>query len=115
MRPISSCPNSNCREIPKSVIMTGSYPQVALDAVEITGDICSRERVDDPAVFYHVVAVRQLGGETEVLLHEKHRKPALFELADHDSDLLHYYRGQPFGRFVEQQHVGAGSQDTCDR
>src|SRR6478735_4404460 len=115
MRPISSCPKSNWGEIPRSVIMTDSYPQVALDAVEITGHIGSRERVDDPAMLYHVVTVRQLGGKAEVLLHEKDRESALFELADHHSDLLHDHRGQSFGRLVEQQEIGAGPQDACDR
>ena len=66
-------------------------------------------------MIHHVVTVGDGGREAEVLLHQQHREAALLDLADGAADLLHDHRRQPFGRLVEQQHLGPGAQDARDR
>src|SRR5512143_2283252 len=51
--------------------------QVALQLVHALLERVAREGVDDAPVLHDVVAVGQLRGDPEVLLHQDHREPLL--------------------------------------
>src|ERR1041385_6340975 len=70
------------------------------------------DHVDDLAALHHIVAVRDGGGETEILVDQKAGEAFGFEALGCGADLLNDHGGQTFGWLVQQQQPRAGAQDA---
>src|SRR5436190_10823697 len=92
-----------------------SNPEIFVQLVLVLRQFRVAERIHHPAVLDDVMAVRDRRGEAEILFDQQHGKTLCLQRADQIADLLHDDRGEPLGRFVEQQQAGAGAQDATDR
>src|SRR5262245_17282203 len=77
--------------------------EIVVQLVDICVQFGIGELVDDTPMFHHVVAVRNGGGETEILFHQQNGKALLLERANGLSNLLDNDRGKPFRRLIKQQ------------
>src|SRR5690606_32607209 len=88
--------------------------QMRAQALLVHANVDRFEAIDHATLFHEVVTLGERRREAEVLLDEKQRQAALAELADGALDLLDDYWGQTFSRFVEQNQLRAGPQDSRD-
>src|SRR5262249_12334318 len=72
------------------------------------------DHVDYPAVLHHEMAVRNGGGEAEVLLHQQDGEALLAQRAYGIANELHDDGREPLCGLVEQQELGAGAQNSRD-
>src|SRR6266511_5390482 len=94
---------------------SNSNPQIVMKLFDIGVEFRIGELVDDPAMFHHVIAIRNRRGETKVLLDQEDGEALRLQHADGLADLLDDDRGQSLGRLVEQEKPRAGAQDAADR
>src|ERR1700716_1684801 len=73
------------------------------------------EAFDHKAMLHDVVAIRDSCGEAKILFDQQDGESPLLEGPNGTPDLLDDHRRQPFGRFVKQQELGSGAQNTADR
>ena len=71
---------------------------------------------DDRALLHDVIAVGQLQGELEILLHQQHRHagPRCLSVCQHVADQRDDRRLNALGRLVEDQQLGSGDQGAGD-
>src|SRR5207302_6006011 len=95
--------------------VSDSNAKIIVEFLDIGVELGIAEPVDDPAIFHHVVAIRNRRCEAKILLDQEDGEALSFEGADGLADLLDDDRRQPLGRLVEQEQARAGAQDAADR
>src|SRR5690606_12434011 len=113
--PTSSCPRNAWIGIPKTMVMTTSYPQHVVEQRHAVLDLRDREAGRDLAMLHQIEAVGDAPGKTEVLLYEQDRHAARLEFAQDLADALNNDWRQALGRLVEQQRPHARAQHSRDR
>ena len=78
-------------------------------------ELRGRKFIDDAAVLHDVVPIGDRRGKVEILLDQENGEALRLQRTDGLADLLDDNRRQTFGRLVEQQQAGAGTQDATDR
>src|SRR5260370_4777484 len=92
-----------------------SDAEIGVKFIHVALQLRVGKAIDDLAVFDDVVAVRDGGGEAEILFDQKDREPLFLEPRDGMADLLDDDRRKPLGRLVQHQKPRARTQDSGDR
>src|SRR5215469_5076802 len=110
MRPKSSWPKSALAD-------TGlpSNAEILFEPLHLSSDLSAGHHVDDLAAFHDVMSIRYRGGEAEILLDQKDGEASALDRLQYFGDLRDDDGCETFRRLVEQQEIGAGAQDACDR
>src|SRR5579872_2536752 len=92
-----------------------SHPEIFMQLVDVRLQIDVIDAVDHTTVLDNVMPVGERGCKAEILFDQQDREALRLQHPQDGADLLDDGRGQPLGRLIEQQELGAGAQYPPDR